>query len=178
MKAASIAAILLVCALASAGCYSERWAQYHRERPYRQDTLAVMTKDDVMALARAKVSDDVIISQIKASRSYFQLSTQDIIDLANAGVSDKVISAMIKADEAAKQSGDEGGYAYYYPPYYGYSGYPYWGYPWYPWYPSLYLGFSFGRYHPFYGYRTFIPRYGFSGFRGSFGGGRTIGGHR
>jgi outer membrane lipoprotein SlyB len=50
---------------------------------------------DVKAMARAGVSDDVIISQIKHSRTVFHLSSADIIDLHSAGVSDRVIDFMI-----------------------------------------------------------------------------------
>jgi hypothetical protein len=163
MKRAAIAVIVLAFSLASAGCVSERYAQHHRYRS-RPDTLAVMTKQDVIALSQAKVSDDVIISQIKASDSHFDLTTQDILDLTNAGVSDKVISAMIKTGETSEKAEGSGGY--YYPPYYWYGGYPYF----YPWYSPFYLGFSVGYYHPFYGYRGF---YGVHGF-----GGRGFGGRR
>src|SRR5215469_4619609 len=51
-----------------------------------------LTVDDVKALARANVSDDVIISQIQNSHTIYRLSAQDIIDLHSAGVSDKVVN--------------------------------------------------------------------------------------
>jgi WXXGXW repeat (2 copies) len=54
-----------------------------------------LTVDDVQALARAKVSDDVIISQIQNSHTIYRLSPQDIIDLHSAGVSDRVVNFMI-----------------------------------------------------------------------------------
>lgn len=50
---------------------------------------------DVKALAQAKLSDDVIISQIRNSRTVYHLSAADIIDLHNAGVSQQVINYMI-----------------------------------------------------------------------------------
>lgn len=50
---------------------------------------------DIKALARAGVGDDVIISQIRASRVVYRLSTAEIIDLNNSGVSHKVIDFMI-----------------------------------------------------------------------------------
>ena len=49
---------------------------------------------DVKALARAGVSDDVIIAQIQGSHTAFNLSAADIIDLHNSGVSDKVVNYM------------------------------------------------------------------------------------
>ena len=50
---------------------------------------------DVKALAKAGISDDVIISQIRNSHSVYHLSTAEIIDLKDAGVSPKVIDFMI-----------------------------------------------------------------------------------
>ena len=54
-----------------------------------------LTISDIKALAEAKVSDDVIISQIRNSHTVFHLSTSDIIELHNAGVSENVINFMI-----------------------------------------------------------------------------------
>ena len=50
---------------------------------------------DVKALAQAKVSDSIIISQIRSSHTVYHLSAADIIDLRNAGVSENVIDFMI-----------------------------------------------------------------------------------
>ncbi|MDE3067899.1 MAG: hypothetical protein KGJ60_10165 [Verrucomicrobiota bacterium] len=50
---------------------------------------------DIKALAKAGVSDDVIISQIRGSQTVFHLSSADIIDLHENGVSDRVIDFMI-----------------------------------------------------------------------------------
>lgn len=50
---------------------------------------------DVEALAKAGISDDLIISQIRNSRTVYHLTTADIIALKKAGVSDKVIDFMI-----------------------------------------------------------------------------------
>ncbi|MGH7939987.1 MAG: YMGG-like glycine zipper-containing protein [Limisphaerales bacterium] len=54
-----------------------------------------LTVADVEALSRAKVSNDVIISQIQNSHTVYHLSPQDIINLHSAGVSDKVVNFMI-----------------------------------------------------------------------------------
>lgn len=54
-----------------------------------------LTVPDVIAMARAGISDDVIINQIQSSRTVFTLSTADIINLRNAGVSDNVVNFMI-----------------------------------------------------------------------------------
>jgi hypothetical protein len=56
---------------------------------------------DIKALAKAGVSDDVIISQIKTSHTVFRLSAADIIDLHGAGVSDAVVNYMINTQGTA-----------------------------------------------------------------------------
>jgi hypothetical protein len=50
---------------------------------------------DVKALARAGVSDEVIISQIRNSRTAYRLTTAEIIELKDSGVSERVIDFMI-----------------------------------------------------------------------------------
>jgi len=66
-----------------------------------------LTVADVKALAKAGLSDDVIIGQINTTHTGFQLSASDIIDLRNAGVSDKVINYMVNtaSDASAVPSG-------------------------------------------------------------------------
>jgi outer membrane lipoprotein SlyB len=56
---------------------------------------------DVKAMARAGVSDEVIISQIQGSRTVFHLSSADIIDLHDSGVSDRVVNFMINTQNSA-----------------------------------------------------------------------------
>jgi outer membrane lipoprotein SlyB len=55
---------------------------------------------DVKALAKAGISEDVIINQIKNSHTVYHLSTADIIDLRDSGVSDGVINFMINTPTA------------------------------------------------------------------------------
>jgi len=50
---------------------------------------------DVKALAKAGISEDVIIAQIKNSRTVFHLTASDIIDLRDSGVTDKVVNYLI-----------------------------------------------------------------------------------
>ena len=57
--------------------------------------------EDVKALARAGVGDDVIISQIHNTRTVYHLGTADIIALKNAGVSARVIDYMINTPTSA-----------------------------------------------------------------------------
>jgi hypothetical protein len=55
---------------------------------------------DVKALAKAGLSDDVILSHIRNSQTLYHLTTAEIIDLKNSGVSDKVIDFMINTASA------------------------------------------------------------------------------
>ena len=50
---------------------------------------------DIKAFSAARVSDEVIISQIRNSRTVYRLTTAEIIDLKNSGVSQRVIDFMI-----------------------------------------------------------------------------------
>ena len=54
-----------------------------------------LTVADVKALAKAGIGDDLIVSQIRNSRTVYHLSTADILDLKNSGVSEKIIDFMI-----------------------------------------------------------------------------------
>ena len=61
----------------------------------RLDQGQPLSLADVKALAAANVGDDVIVSQIRNSRTVFHLSSADIIDLKNSGVDEKIIDFMI-----------------------------------------------------------------------------------
>jgi len=50
---------------------------------------------DVETMAKAGVSDDVIISQIQNTRTVYHLAAVDVIGLRKAGVSDNVLNFMI-----------------------------------------------------------------------------------
>ena len=54
-----------------------------------------LTVTDVKELVRAGISDDLIISQIRNSRTVYHLTTADIISLKSAGVSERIIDFMI-----------------------------------------------------------------------------------
>lgn len=56
-----------------------------------------MTIQDVVRLTKGGAGDDVIMSQIEASKEVFTLTVQDILDLKQAGVSDRVITYMINS---------------------------------------------------------------------------------
>lgn len=50
---------------------------------------------DVKTMAKAGVSEDIIISQIKSSRTVYHLIAADIVDLRDSGVTDKLVNYMI-----------------------------------------------------------------------------------
>ena len=56
--------------------------------------------EDIKALAKAGLSDDLIVSQIRNSGTVYHLNAADIILLKNAGVSEKVIDCMINTPNA------------------------------------------------------------------------------
>ena len=71
----------------------ERSAPHTMKKIDQGETLSIY---DVKQMTNAGVKDEVIISQIEATRTHFSLSSADIIDLKNAGVSEDVINVMIQ----------------------------------------------------------------------------------
>ena len=67
-----------------------------------------LTVADIKALSKAGVSDDLIISQIRNSRTVYHFSTGGIVDLKNAGVSERVIDFMLNTPTQI-QSGEVAG---------------------------------------------------------------------
>ncbi len=61
-----------------------------------------MTNRNVIQLVKAKISDDVIITKIKQSKTRFDTSTQGLVALKEAGVSDQLISVMVNAGSAGE----------------------------------------------------------------------------
>jgi outer membrane lipoprotein SlyB len=67
----------------------------------RVDQGEPLSVDDIKALSKAGVGDEVILSQIRNTRSVYHLDTQQIIDLSSSGVSSRVIDAMINTPNTA-----------------------------------------------------------------------------
>jgi len=63
-----------------------------------------LTVIDVKALVTAGVGDDLIISQIRNSRTVYHLNTTDIIGLKTAGASDALIDFMINTPSQIQSS--------------------------------------------------------------------------
>jgi hypothetical protein len=135
-----------------------------------------MSKEDVIALSKAKLGDNVIITMINNSGSTFHLRTPDVIELADSGVSDTVISAMMGTGEPGGGGEPRRGYYAGYPPYYWWGVSPWWS----PWYFAGSWGYWGGYYRPYYHYRTFAPIYGGVRYRsyGAAGGARSLGRRR
>jgi hypothetical protein len=56
-----------------------------------------MTVEDVVALAKAGVSEEVILAQIRAKHASFDLTADQLIQLKSASVSERVIRAMMES---------------------------------------------------------------------------------
>lgn len=153
--------------------------QEESSQPPAQDTSAVqpMTMQDIIDMSKAGVGDKVIIDQMKATQSAFELSARDIVDLKNAGVSDQVIGAMIGRTARSRYAEGSAIGWYGYPPYaYYYPFYAAFGFRYF--WPRLYVHHAF----PF-GYRAFYSGRGYGRFGGhaggfGFGGRRGFGSHR
>ena len=82
----------------------ERLRQQAPQTYVRVDQGQPLGVADVKALARSGISDDVIISQIRNSRTVYHLSAADIIDLRDSGVSNTVIDFMINTPSSIGES--------------------------------------------------------------------------
>jgi hypothetical protein len=74
---------------------------------------APMTNQSVIDLAKAKMSDDIILAAIRGSKPGFDLSANGLIALKNAGVSDVVLQEMLRVNSggAAAPAAAAGGVA-------------------------------------------------------------------
>jgi len=80
------------------GIDQEHEAQLRAQAPQtlaRIDQGQPLTVEDVKSLVKAGISDDLVISQIRNSRTVYHLTTADILGLKNAGVDEKIIDFMI-----------------------------------------------------------------------------------
>src|SRR5688572_19076491 len=56
---------------------------------------AQVSKEDIKKLAVAGISDDVILSYVKANGPVAKLSAEDLVELKQAGTSEKVLTAIL-----------------------------------------------------------------------------------
>jgi len=124
---------------------------------------AQVSKEDLKKLAAAGISDDVILSYVRANGGVTRLSAEDVIELKQAGASEKLLSSILgtapapsaqpvqPAPERSTYTTDQ-----YMPPS---SSYVYDSSPYY-YTPSVSyavgIGAYFGGYYPYYGC---YPRY-------------------
>lgn len=101
----------IVGGLIGHGLDQEQEAQLRAQAPrtlQRIEQGQPLTVRDVEALSQAGISDDLIISQIRNSRTIYHLTTADIIALKNSGVSDEVIDFMINTPTQMESSAQVG----------------------------------------------------------------------
>ena len=72
---------------------------------------APMTNQSVIDLAKAKMSDDIILDAIRGSKPGFDLSANGLIALKNAGVSDAVLQEMLRVNSGGAAAPAAGGAA-------------------------------------------------------------------
>lgn len=73
----------------------ERIREENPQTLNRIDQGQPLTLADIKALSKAGMSEEVILSQIRNSRTVYRLSANEIIELHDAGVSNRVIDFMI-----------------------------------------------------------------------------------
>jgi len=148
---------------------------------------AQVSKEDIKKLTAAGISDEVILSYVKANGPVAKLSAEDVIELKQAGASEKLLSVLLSspaAERAVERQAvtrpatssvvvDSTPY-YYTPASYSYDYYPssYYYYPGYSYYPRYYSSYYYPRYSYSYCWPSFSI--GFStgrwcGTRGSLG---------
>jgi hypothetical protein len=80
---------------------------------FAQNTQRPLTNDDVIQMVKAKETESLIQSQLRNSKTNFDLSTTEIIRLTSQGVSENVIAMMrnpgLAASSASSSSASIGG---------------------------------------------------------------------
>lgn len=115
---------------------------------------AQVTKEDIKKLTAAGISDEVILSYVKANGPVAKLSAEDVIELKQAGASEKVLSMLLAAPAPAPAPAPTTNYVVNTTPYYynpsttvydtGYS------------YPASYSYSAYASTYPTYSY--YYPR--------------------
>jgi hypothetical protein len=96
----------------------------------RQLAAGAVSPEDVVAMSRAGVNEEVIINQIRAHGVTRQLQANDLISLQQQGVTPRVIEVMQQTLAAQPPAAVYQPYdPYAYPGYYYYQPYPYYYYP-------------------------------------------------
>jgi hypothetical protein len=135
--------------------------------------LADVTKEELRKLARAGVSDDVILSYVRANGPVAKLSPEDLIDLKQDGASEKLLASVLAVPAASpgptapqEPGRTVSGQPVYVPaPTYVYEAAPYYDAPrgaYYSSYPGYYYSHS-SYYYPSYSFSYgYHPRHYYS----------------
>jgi len=148
MKPSRLLVLLLPLLLTACGLSPEQKADYARvqasgvssaiyDKMVHGDDLSLY---DIKALARAHVSDGIVLRYLRDHDTVYYLNSEDVTSLRKAGVSQSIIDYMLQTSRA-------------YGPYPGYG--PYWGDPyWGPYWGAPYWGggywgggYGYGGYH-------------------------------
>ncbi len=83
-------------------------AQYRAQAQQQEmEDTQPLTIDDIISMSQARIGDDLIISQIRNSRTVYHLKTSDILDLKRTGVSERVIDFMINTPDEIRSAETE-----------------------------------------------------------------------
>src|SRR5262245_19939343 len=63
---------------------------------------AQVTKEDIKKLTAAGISDEVILSYVKANGPVAKLSAEDVIELKQAGASEKLLSVILDSPQSER----------------------------------------------------------------------------
>src|ERR1035438_8780977 len=63
--------------------------------PLAAPKLKAMTNDSVIRMAKAGLSDDLIVQTISGQPGQYSMDADSLVELKQAGVSDRVITAMV-----------------------------------------------------------------------------------
>jgi hypothetical protein len=129
--------------LAACGLTDQQKADYARvqrsgvspavyDKMVHQDALSLW---DLKALARAGVSDAIVLRYLRDQHTVYYLSSDDVTGLRKAGVSQSVVDYMLQSPRQYSSSYYYGPYPYYYDPFFG------------PPYPYYWGGGGWGYYH-------------------------------
>lgn len=99
VRAAALLAILALAACESAPTEPEDAETAAEEAP----EAACCTIDDVIAMHRAAVDEEIILTSVQTSSNDLNPSAQDLIRLSEAGVSKRVVKAMMGEDPGAAE---------------------------------------------------------------------------
>jgi uncharacterized protein YceK len=123
MKSFFAFALLLATVLFLSGCATTAY----REAPVAA-APAALTLAQIKEMTARGVSDDTILSALRASRAVYRLTSKDVLDLQEAKVSPAVIDYLLSTPQfyPPQPTPRYRSYYYYYPPPWPYW-YPYWG---------------------------------------------------